>query len=326
MIDAWLDSVVLLQTGPSLCAGVVVAEAEDTAVAELPTPTSEGGVTTRIVATAYHCVATGLAPRVKYRGGEAHTGRVVARDPAHDLALVEVEVPAGVAGLPLRTEPVTIGDTVYALGHPFGQATGGKLSNLLVWSAARGMVSGVGPWLIQTDTAMNPGNSGGPLVDEQGRVVGIVSRKIKSEGIGFAAKADRIAAMEAAPDMGPFLGGTWGVGAGFFQGNRAEVGGNVTFVFRERVVTRAWLGVGLGDAAGFGLATIEARQRIGRGPLSTTLDLGGGVRYFDHAAIPLLTGRLSVASVGFGAHVVPGTWDDWTFTLDVEWPGVLGVF
>lgn len=321
MLDVWLDSVVLLQTGPSLCAGVVVAGAA--------LPAAESGEAdvpaVRTVATAYHCVASGLNPMVKFRGGAANVGHVVARDPAHDLALVEVLVPDGVTGLDLRHEPVVIGDTVYALGHPFGQATGGKLSNLLVWSAARGMVSGVGPWLIQTDTAMNPGNSGGPLVDEKGRVVGIVSRKIKSEGVGFAAKTERLSAMAADPDMGPFLGGTWGVGAGFFQGDRAEVGGNVTFVFRERLVTRAWLGVGLGDAAGFGILTAEARQRLGRGPLSTTLDLGGGVRYLNQQALPLISGRISVASVGFGAHVVPGTWDT-TFTLDVEWPGVLGVF
>ncbi|MDP2304786.1 MAG: serine protease [Pseudomonadota bacterium] len=321
MLDVWLDSVVLLQTGPSLCAGVVVAgDAAPPAQAD-----DVDAAAVRTVATAYHCVASGLAPLVKFRGGDARVGRVVARDPAHDLALIEVVVPVEVAGLPLRAEPAVIGDTVYALGHPFGQATGGKLSNLLVWSAARGMVSGVGPWLIQTDTAMNPGNSGGPLVDEQGRVVGIVSRKIQSEGIGFAAKADRLAEMKADPDMGPFLGGTWGVGVGFLQGDRAEVGGNVTFVFRERLVTRAWLGVGLGDAAGFGIVTMEARQRLGRGPLSTTLDVGGGVKYLEKGVTPLISGRVSIASVGFGAHLVPGTWET-TFTLDVEWPGVLGVF
>lgn len=321
MLDVWLDSVVLLQTGPSLCAGVVVA------AGALPDQEKVEREASRLrtVATAYHCIATGLTPLVKFRGGAASPGRVVARDPAHDLALIEVTIPDGMVGLELREEPVGIGDTVYALGHPFGQATGGKLSNLLVWSAARGMVSGVGPWLIQTDTAMNPGNSGGPLVDEQGRIVGIVSRKIRSEGVGFAAKADRLTEMKDEPDMGAFLGGTWGAGVGFFQGNRAEVGGNATFVFRERLVTRAWLGVGLGDAAGFGLVTIEGRQRLGRGPLSTSLDLGGGVKYMNQEATPLITGRVSIASVGVGAYVVAGTWEP-TFTLDVEWPGVLGVF
>jgi hypothetical protein len=103
------------------------------------------------------------------------------------------------------------------------------------------------------------------------------------------------------------------------------VGGNLTFVFRERLVTRAWLGVGLGDAAGFGLVTVAGRQRFGRGALSTTLDLGGGGRYFEKEVTPFLLGRVSVASIGVGAQLVPGTWE-WTLTLDIEWPGNLGVF
>lgn len=314
MVDVWLDSVVLLQVGASLCAGVVLAE--DSGIS--------GAVPAeRTVATAYHCVAAGLAPRVFTRGGDSAVGRVVARDPAHDLALVTVAV--DVPGLPLRPEAPAVGDTVYALGHPFGQATGGKLADLLVWSASRGIVSGVGPWLLQTDAAMNPGNSGGPLVDDAGRVVGIVSRKIQGEGMGFVARTDRVAELRATPDMGPFLGGGWGAGVGFFQGERAEVGANLTVVVRERVVTRGWLGLGLGDAEPFGLVTLEGRQRVGRGPLSTTFDLGVGGRWFDDTVTPLLTGRVAIASVGFGAQVVPGTWA-WTLTLDLEWPGKLGVF
>jgi S1-C subfamily serine protease len=305
MLDAWLDAVVLLQIGPSLCAGVVV---------------DPGGT----VATAYHCVASGLRPMVSFRKGGQRLGRTIGRDPVHDVALVHVDLPDGVPWLPLRDEDPGIGETVYALGHPLGTAMGGKLTHLLQWSAARGMVSAVGPWLIQTDTAMNPGNSGGPLVDEEGRVVGIVSRKLKAEGLGFAAKASQVADLEAAPTMGSVVGGTWGLGLGFFQGADADVGGNVTFAFRERVVARAWLGVGIGDAQPFGLATVEARQRFARGALSTTLDVGGGVRY-DGAVAPVLSGRVAVASIGFGALLVPGTWD-WTLTFDIEFPGVLGVF
>ncbi len=321
MLDAWLDAVVMVQVGPSLCAGVVLAED--------PTDRASTGPE-RTVATAYHCVAAGMRPLVSFRDGGAAVGRVVARDPAHDLALIAVE--ADVVGLPLRPEPPAVGDTVYALGHPYGQATGGKLQDLLVWSASRGMVGGVGPWLVQTDTALNPGNSGGPLVDEQGRVIGIVSRKIAGEGIGFAARADRVQEMAAEPDMGPFLGGSWGLGAGFFQGERAEIGGNVVVVVRERLVARGWLGLGLGDAQPFGLLTLEARQRVGRGPLSTSFDLGGGVRWFDDTVSPLVSARVSLASVGFGAQLVHGAGDGppegwgWTLTLDVEWPGKLGVF
>lgn len=330
MVDAWLDSLVLLQVGPSLCAGVVLAEeAEDPGGASAVMPgaaTAAVGAppaTPRTVATAYHCVASGLRPLVRFRDGSDAPGRVIARDPAHDLALVEVDT--RLPGLPLRADTPAVGEPLYALGHPFGQATGGKLENLLVWSVSRGIVSGVGPWLVQTDAPMNPGNSGGPLVDEQGRVIGIVSRKIDGDGIGFAARAGRVAELWSELDMGSFFGGSWGIGGGFFQGERAEVGVNLTVVVRERLVTRAWLGVGLGDGQPFGLFTLAARQRVGRGPLSTSFDLGGGGRWFDGAATPLLTGRIAFAGVGFGAQVEPGPWA-WTFTLDVEWPGRLGVF
>jgi S1-C subfamily serine protease len=324
MLDAWLDAVVLLQVGPGLCAGVVLAEPAVPAIEGIVVTTASPPDTGEVlIATAYHCVASGVRPYVRFRDGEAAPGRVIARDPAHDLALVRA--PGDGTGLPLRDGDPAVGETVYALGHPFGQATGGKLDHLLVWSVSKGIVGGVGPWLVQTDTALNPGNSGGPLVDEQGRVVGIVSRKIKAEGLGFAAKSDRVAELVKTPDRGPLLGGAWGAGVGFFQGERAEIGAHAFVAVRERVVTRAWLGVGLGDLQPFGLLTVEARQRVGRGPLSTTFDLGGGGRWSDAQLHPVLSARVGIASIGFGAHVEPGPWT-WTATLDLEIPGRLGVF
>jgi hypothetical protein len=260
---------------------------------------------------------------VNFRDGTQQLGRTIARDAAHDLALIEVASTA--PGLSLRTEDPNLGEDLYALGHPFGQATGGKLSGLLVWSAARGIVSGVGPWLIQTDAAMNPGNSGGPLVDGQGRVVGIVSRKIKAEGIGFAAKSDRVEELAADPSMGSWFGGTWGVTVGFFQGERSEVGASVGIAVRERIVTRMWGGVDLADAQPFGLWTLGARQRFGRGPLSTTLDVGGGVRFREASVTPLVSASAAVASIGVGAQYAPLT-GEWIATLQIEWPGVLGVY
>ena len=284
----------------------------------------EGGES-RTVATAYHCVAMGLRPRIEARSGAVAVGDVIAKDPAHDLALIRVALPDTVPGLPLREGAPEVGEPIWAFGHPFGVATGGKLSNLLVWSASRGVVSGVGPWLIQTDAALNPGNSGGPLVDDEGRVVGIVSRKIKGEGVAFAARSDTLAQMRAAPEPGPLVGGTWGVGFGFFQGEASEVAANLCVSVRERVVARGWVGADVGDGEPFGLLSVAGRQRFGRGPLSTTLDLGIGVHANRDEVAPELLGRVSAAGVGFGAMVEPGPWA-WTLTLDVEWPGRLGVF
>jgi serine protease Do len=78
---------------------------------------------------------------------------------------------------------------VFAVGSPLG----GELS----WSVSRGVISGVrdldGRQLLQTDASLNPGNSGGPLIDSHLRVLGIVSFKVAGdgiEGIGFGVPAD----------------------------------------------------------------------------------------------------------------------------------------
>ena len=59
----------------------------------------------------------------------------------------------------------------------------------LAGGPGQGIVGAVGPWVLQTDAGLNPGNSGGPLVDTQGRIVGIVSRKLAGEDLAFAAKS-----------------------------------------------------------------------------------------------------------------------------------------
>jgi serine protease Do len=120
--------------------------------------------------------------------GKLVEGRVVGVDPETDLAVIRVEQ----SGLPALTlgdsDLLRPGELVLAFGSPLG------FSN----SVTMGVVSAIGRQLepegrvvyIQTDTPINPGNSGGPLVDAQGRVVGIntliVSRSGGSEGVGFA--------------------------------------------------------------------------------------------------------------------------------------------
>ena len=120
-------------------------------------------------------------------------------DESTDLAVLLVErVPADVAPLPLgRSSDLVVGDPVVAIGNPFGlerTATTGIVSALkrIITSPNDFEIQNV----IQTDAAINQGNSGGPLLDRRGRVVGINSQIASesggSDGIGFAVPIDTI--------------------------------------------------------------------------------------------------------------------------------------
>jgi S1-C subfamily serine protease len=138
-----------------------------------------------LVMTAAH-VVTGGKPEVRTRDGRVLAARVVRLSKKHDVALLSLG-PSATPPPCLAFDPAvqTPGSDVFAIGSPGGE--------LLGFSLSRGIVSGLrsieGVELIQTDASLSPGNSGGPLVDRQGRVVGVVSRKIAAhavEGLGFA--------------------------------------------------------------------------------------------------------------------------------------------
>ena len=110
--------------------------------------------------------------------------RVLYKDPAHDIAFLEA--PADVAGIPeirlAQENRLKAGEEVYAIGHPFGftdTVTQGIISN--VAREHNNMT------YIQLDAALNPGNSGGPLVNKEGEVVGINTWIVAiAERLGFA--------------------------------------------------------------------------------------------------------------------------------------------
>ncbi len=132
-----------------------------------------------------HVVADAEIIQVKLADGRRFTGRLVGKDERVDLALVKIEA----TGLPVATlgdsNRLRVGEFVLALGHPFG----------LEQTVSFGIVSRKGAPLqvatpgfdfIQTDAAVNPGNSGGPLVNMAGEVVGINSMAARNGTIGFA--------------------------------------------------------------------------------------------------------------------------------------------
>jgi putative serine protease PepD len=158
---------------------------------------SDGG----LILTNDHVVANASSITVSLDGMSEHTrtAKLLAADPSKDLALLRIE-PAGVTLHPLTLAASAtreVGEPAYAIGNPFG----------LNWTLTTGVVSALQRTIkspngtaitgaIQTDAALNPGNSGGPLLDAQGTVIGINSQIVSgsssatgeggSSGVGFA--------------------------------------------------------------------------------------------------------------------------------------------
>jgi S1-C subfamily serine protease len=144
------------------------------------------------ILTNNHVVEGAKDVEVQLGDGDTQSAQIVGTDPSTDLALLKVDDTNGVNPLPLgASDEVQVGDPVVAIGNPFGldrTVTSGIVSALQRQiQAPNGFsISDV----IQTDAPINPGNSGGPLIDGDGKVIGINSQ-IESQsggnqGIGFA--------------------------------------------------------------------------------------------------------------------------------------------
>lgn len=126
-----------------------------------------------------HVVADAAFVRVRLADGRNLVGEVLRTDRQRDVALLRTD-PVGFDALALRRDEAQVGEEVYALGSPFGKTLSGTLTRGVV--SARRVLEGV-PFL-QSDVAVNPGNSGGPLIDANGRVIGIAQLR-GGEGIGL---------------------------------------------------------------------------------------------------------------------------------------------
>ena len=144
--------------------------------------------------------AADLKISVTTNGGKTYNARFVTSAPEADLALIKIESKESFPFISLDDlSPSLLGQTVLVLGNPLGYGS----------SVARGILSAKGRAvtveekeykdLIQTDAAINPGNSGGPLVDLNGKLVGISSVKmaytpqgVPTQGLGFAIAASAV--------------------------------------------------------------------------------------------------------------------------------------
>ena len=147
-----------------------------------------------LILTNYHVVKGNEHGTVEVKLSDKHTykAQVVTVDPGHDLALLKIAAPNLVpATLAETSSNLVVGQKVYAIGNPFGlngTMTRGIISAI---RSVRGQESVPIEDAIQTDAAVNPGNSGGPLLNSRGEVIGITTMIAsggaeQSAGIGFA--------------------------------------------------------------------------------------------------------------------------------------------
>ena len=121
------------------------------------------------------------------------------------------------------------------------------MEGMLRWSVTAGIVSAVGPRLIQTETALNPGNSGGPVVDEEGRIVGIASRKLSGDNVAFLSASSNLLRLQESKWKPSILGGQFTFGLTSISPAEANAVSSlalvVGMVFRDRLVLKAHLAV-----------------------------------------------------------------------------------
>jgi S1-C subfamily serine protease len=333
-------AVLLLRQGSTTCAAVIV----------------DGRGT---IVTSYHCVADGGRAVAITRDGRRGSARVVSRLPAHDLAVLQAPELAGEPWLALREGPIGPGEAVIAWGHPLGATTpGGFLRGTLRWAASEGIVATVGPRAIQITAAVNPGNSGGPVLDAEGRIVGIVSRRLRGEGLGFASRAEVVRSLLDEPERGPLLGGS--IRADVFgssyegEGGTIALGARIEMSARDRIVASVALARALTptlDALRFDRArfvgtelTLGLRQRIGHGTLAARFDTYGGLALIstyerigeraelrvgtDLRAAPVAGVRVGLANIAVDTAIVPDAPGGLAvrYALALRWPGRLGVW
>ena len=154
------------------------------------------------ILTNYHVLDGGSGCMVMLDTGYTLDAAYVAGDIANDLAVLKVDMTGFPAAEFGDSDLLSVGDPVYAIGNPLGVELRGTLTNGIVSAINRDVwVDDRYMTLIQTNAALNSGNSGGPLINEYGQVVGInvikmTSRYSSVEGLGFAipsASVERIA-------------------------------------------------------------------------------------------------------------------------------------
>lgn len=171
IIEDVIKSVVTVKTDVSQGSGFVIAE--------------EGYVVTNA-----HVMEGAKGATIVTYDGQSHKVLFIGKDSNMDIALLKIEETGYNPLILENSNKVQIGEKVIAIGNPLGLQF--SVSEGIISAVNRRGTNGLNAY-IQTDASLNPGNSGGPLIDVNGRVVGINNFKISGgENIGFALESDYI--------------------------------------------------------------------------------------------------------------------------------------
>ena len=203
----------------------------------------------RHVATALHVVDLGRDLQVEFPGGKTTGATVVATDEAHDLAILALAEPTDAPPL-LPRFSVSIGSPLVAIGNPYGDLArfSEALEGLLNFSISHGIVSAKSEAYVQTDAVLSPGNSGGPMLTCDGRVIAIADRLLDAR-IGFGVPVIHLANL--ATKIGQ---------QGTYRGRWASEGGTIGLTYQHDAST--YLGFYLGGSV-VGYDRIPIAVRVG---------------------------------------------------------------
>ena len=196
--------------GPELTAQEVYAKVNPATVLVVAEQGESASIGTGVIMTAdgyvitnAHVISGGESCWVVLASGLDYDARLVGYDSDEDLAVLKLE---NASGLPTAefgdSDLAVVGDTVYAIGNPLGIELRGTLTQGIISAIDRPVtMEGRVMTLLQTTAALNNGNSGGPLINEYGQVIGINTLKMSNtlsdtsatvEGLGFAVPSSRV--------------------------------------------------------------------------------------------------------------------------------------
>ena len=164
------------------------------------------------IMTAAHVVQVADKVSVRFVTGDVVTARVVASDPGSDVALIQADsLPAGIEPVVLGdSNTAAVGDQVFVIGAPYGIAHTLTVGHVSARRTPKQLFGGLEPVeILQTDAAINQGNSGGPMFNMRGQAIGIVSHILSSsggfQGLGFVVTSN-LARLVLLDDPTPWTG------------------------------------------------------------------------------------------------------------------------